>query len=116
MEIKKYFKDMAEWFLMTMFGALVGLWLAYIIANIIRGNLHVAFDGIVMATLCVLCFITTKRMERLAKINAMLAEEVQMLSDVKKFVEQLREMVKKDEMEQEVADIMKEHFEKQEEG
>lgn len=81
-----------------------GLWLAYIVMNIIHGRLQPAFDGIIMATLCMLCYVATKRMERLAKINAMLAEELQRLKDVKYSMEYLRTRMEIDRMEPEVTD------------
>ena len=92
------------------------LWATWLFAAIWRGyDFTTVFNSLLMATLCLLCWLMSRRMERLANTNAMLAEEVQRLEDVKKFVDALRDIVKKQEVEGEVADIMKEHFDKENE-
>lgn len=91
------------------------LWAAWIFAAIWRGlDLTTVFNSLLMATLCLLCWLMSRRMERLVNTNAMLAEEVQRLEDVKKFVAALRDIAKHREWDSEVADIMKEHFDENE--
>lgn len=91
------------------------MWAAWILAAIWRGyDFHEVFNSLLMATLCLLCWLMSRRMERLANTNAMLAEEVQRLEDVKKFVAALHDIVKHREWDNEVADIMKEHFDENE--
>lgn len=91
------------------------MWAAWILTAIWRGyDFHEVFNSLLMATLCLLCWLMSRRMERLANTNAMLAEEVQRLEDVKKFVAALHDIVKHREWDNEVADIMKEHFDENE--
>ena len=109
--IKKVFDAL----MMVMHAALVAMWMAHIIILFCHGEMHGAFNEIIMFTLVILSYSATRRMERMAKVNALLAEEVQKLEDVKIFVQSMRDIVKKTEAEQQVAEKTEEHLEPEKE-
>lgn len=85
------------WGLMTI---LCILWAAGIAVQIYRGPLIDAFNSLLQAGLIFLVWSLGQRLERMAKFNALLAEEIQRLEDVKIFVQAMRDIVKKTEAEQ----------------
>lgn len=89
------------WGLMTI---LCILWAAGIGAQIYRGPLVDAFNSLLQAGLIFLVWSQGQRLERMGKVNALLAEEVQRLDDVKMFVQTMRDIVKKTEAERQATD------------
>lgn len=80
------------------------LWAAGIAVQIYRGPLVDAFNSLLQAALIFLVWSLGQRLERMAKFNALLAEEIQRLEDVKIFVQAMRDIVKKTEAEQQATD------------
>ena len=91
-KLKEFMGGVSRGMLFGVFVCLVILWIAGIGVQLFNGQVLHALDSLIQATLLFVVWLMGKRMERMAKIIALLSEEVQRYHDVKVLMEVMKDI------------------------